>query len=247
VPFETFTPAQRPDLEGQVHRLAKESWPAFLLHGDVTHWGRLFDEFAEFQILFCQPADALIAVGHTIPFTWNDSPDDLPATIAGLMECAVRARSTPNTLSAVAALVAASHRGRGLSAEILRAMRSLAREHGLRSLVAPVRPTLKSSYPLTPFERYVGWRREDGAPFDPWLRVHWRLDAVFLRIIRESLLVSGTVSEWEEWTGMAFPETGEYVVPGALQPVRIDRELNEGHYVEPNVWMRHSLPCKPLP
>jgi hypothetical protein len=32
-------------------------------------------------------------------------------------------------------------------------MCSLAKERGLRSFVAPVRPTLKSSYPLTPFER----------------------------------------------------------------------------------------------
>ena len=38
---------------------------------------------------------------------------------------------------------------------------------------------------------------------------------------------------------MAFPETGAYVVPGALVPVEIDRERDEGLYVEPNVWMVH--------
>jgi hypothetical protein len=31
-------------------------------------------------------------------------------------------------------------------------------------------------------------------------------------------------------------------VPGALVPVRIDRERDVGTYVEPNVWMRHSAP-----
>ena len=36
-----------------------------------------------------------------------------------------------------------------------------------------------------------------------------------------------------------FPETGTYVVPGALVPVEIDRERDEGVYVEPNVWMHH--------
>jgi hypothetical protein len=30
-----------------------------------------------------------------------------------------------------------------------------------------------------------------------------------------------------------------YVVPGALVPVEIDRERDEGHYLEPNVWMVH--------
>jgi len=49
------------------------------------------------------------------------------------------------------------------------------------------------------------------------------------------------VAEWEGWTGMAFPETGDYVVEGALVPARIDRERDLGLYVEPNVWMRHSL------
>jgi len=84
-------------------------------------------------------------------------------------------------------------------------MRSLAEERGMHSLVAPVRPTLKSSYPLTPFERYVEWRREDGTPFDPWLRVHYRLGAELLKPMPRSLIVTGKISEWEEWTGRSFP------------------------------------------
>ena len=47
--FEKFTLRQRPDLEDQVHRLNGESWPTFLLHGDVTHWRSLFDEFAGYR------------------------------------------------------------------------------------------------------------------------------------------------------------------------------------------------------
>jgi RimJ/RimL family protein N-acetyltransferase len=242
---ETFTLRERPELADQVVRLSEEGWPSFLLHGDMTHWDTLFDEFAELQVLFCEPADTVVAVGHTIPFVWDGTPDDLPTKMAGLMDRGVgahRNRETPNTLSALAALVRSSHRGRGLSAEILRSMRSLAKERGLRSFVAPVRPTLKSSYPLTPFERYVGWRRDDGAPFDPWLRVHHRLGAEFVRIMPRSLVVTGTVSEWEEWTGMVFPESGPYVVPGALQPMLVDLERDEGRYEEPNVWMRHPVP-----
>ncbi|MDP8949080.1 MAG: hypothetical protein M3N00_02395 [Actinomycetota bacterium] len=99
--FETFTLRQRPDLEEQVHRLNGESWPTFLVHGDVTHWKSLLDEFADHQILFCEPAD--------------------------------------------------------------------------------------------------------------------------------------------KWTGMSFPESGPYVVLGALQPVWIDREQNKGRYEDPNVWMRHPV------
>jgi hypothetical protein len=242
--FETLTLKERPDLAEQVHRLNGESWPTFLLHGDITHWESLFDEFAEYQILFCEPADAVIAVGHSIPFVWDGTRDDLPSTMVELMERAIDVRhnrSTPSTLSALAALVKSSHQRRGLSAEVLRAMRSLAQERGMHSLVAPVRPTLKSSYPLTLFERYVGWKRDDGAPFDPWLRVHHRLGAESLKLMPRALVVTGKISEWEEWTGMSFLESGPYVVPGALQPVRMDLERNEGRYEDPNVWMRHPI------
>ena len=53
--------------------------------------------------------------------------------------------------------------------------------------------------------------------------------------------IPGRVADWESWTGMGFPESGAYVVPGALVPVEIDRERDEGVYVEPNVWMHHRI------
>ena len=39
--------------------------------------------------------------------------------------------------------------------------------------------------------------------------------------------------------GDGLPESGVYVVSGALVPIEIDRERDEGVYVEPNVWMVH--------
>jgi hypothetical protein len=90
-------------------------------------------------------------------------------------------------------------------------------------------------------ERYVRWRRPDGAPLDPWLRVQWRLGARVLRIAARSMVVEGRVRDWEGWTGMRFPDSGRYVVPGALVPVTIDRRRDRGRYVEPNVWMLHPV------
>jgi hypothetical protein len=55
-----------------------------------------------------------------------------------------------------------------------------------------------------------------------------------------SMVVTGTIHEWETWTGMSFPESGPYVVPEALQPVLIDLESDRGRYEDPNVWMRHA-------
>jgi hypothetical protein len=90
----------------------------------------------------------------------------------------------------------------------------------LRALVAPVRPTLKHRYPLTPMERYVRWRRPDRAPFDPWLRVHRELGARVLGVARRSMVVQGSVVQWEQWTGMRFPASGRYVVSGPWRPSR---------------------------
>jgi hypothetical protein len=54
-----------------------------------------------------------------------------------------------------------------------------------------------------------------------------------------SMMISGTVAEWESWTGMVFPESGRYIVPGALGPVDINRALDTGTYLEENLWVQH--------
>ncbi len=141
-------------------------------------------------------------------------------------------------------LVHLDRQGQGIAALMLEHMQELARAHGLRDLIAPVRPSWKPRYPLVSIERYAEWRREDGLLFDPWLRAHERLGAEILAVASESMTIPGTVAEWEEWAGMASPESGRYVVSGALTLVDIDREADRGVYVEPNVWMRHSTGAK---
>jgi len=45
--------------------------------------------------------------------------------------------------------------------------------------------------------------------------------------------------EWETWTGLALPESGEYVFPRGLAPLTVDRDADVAGYWEPNVWMIH--------
>ena len=247
--IRAVTLAERPDLKSAVRRLTLSIWPReveFIHHDAVCgrHWDALYREFAEFQPVLCDTRGVVVAAGFTIPVEWSGRPRDLPSRVDGVLLRGVRGRARgrpPTTLSALLAAVAPDQQGRGLSARLIRAMRSLAARHGLRELIAPVRPTLKHRYPMTPMRRYARWTRADGAPFDPWLRVHWRLGAKFLRVAPRSMVITGTVAEWEAWTMMTFPESGRYIVPGALAPVRIDRRRNVGRYVEPNVWMRHPV------
>jgi hypothetical protein len=73
------------------------------------------------------------------------------------------------------------------------------------------------------------------------MRVHELLGAIVLKPEPHSLRISGTVGDWEEWTGMTFPDSGEYWFPGGLTTVKIDHERDRGGYWEPNVWMEHAL------
>src|SRR5579859_8010710 len=234
---------ERPDLAARTGEI-EDVWPEFIHHASINevYWPRLRHEFPDFQIvLYDDEADVLLGRGQTVPFRREGRWDDLPDGVEGVLRQAFDVGDEPTTLSALVAVVDPRHQGRGLSRLVIEGMRVVAARHGLDSLVAPVRPTLKARYPLTPIERYLAWRRDDGSLFDPWLRVHERLGAEILGVCPGSLIVEGAVTAWEEWTGMAFPDSGEYVVEGALVPVEIDHDADVGRYVEPNVWMRHPV------
>ena len=209
----------------------------FARHGEthLRYGPRLREEFGEFQF---ETKDG--ARGGTLPVHWDGTIDDLPRGIDGVFERAFE-QSDGNVLSAIGVYVPEVLRGRGLSRRALEQMLELARSKGFDTLIAPVKPTWKDRYPITPLERYAAWKRDDGLPFDPWMRTHARLGAEILTTEPHSVKVSGTVAEWESWTEMAFPESGEYVIPGGLAPLEINREQDTGLYWEPNVWMRHAV------
>ncbi|WP_139488833.1 hypothetical protein [Brevibacillus dissolubilis] len=83
--------------------------------------------------------------------------------------------------------------------------------------------------------------RDDGLPFDPWLRTHVRCGGTLLKACHRAMYVPASVTDWQEWTGLMFPESGEYVIEGALTPIRIDLEKDLGEYIEPNVWVTYHL------
>ena len=241
------TRAERPGKLPHADSLAAPdpALPAFMNEGAVLKrlFGRVVAEYAEFLIYaWDDERQEVIGVGHAIPAAWDGDMATLPD---GGFDAVMEARfapdpSAPTVLCALGITIAPEYRGQGLSRRMIERMAEIGRDHGLDTLIAPVRPTLKHRYPLTPIDRYLSWRRPDGTHLDPWLRTHERLGADIVKIAPESMRVSGTVAEWEEWTGMPLPESGPYVVAGALVPIEIDRERDEGVYVEPNVWMVHS-------
>jgi len=239
-----LTWAERPDL-AERGPPSNAVWPEYNLHGDVFDewWGRLLEELPEYQFaLYDDSAGVVLAEAHTGPLSWNGEDATLPDGIDDALRRVIAARRAGrpcDTLCALAAEVSPGARQRGLARELLNGMRELADRYWLRRLIAPVRPSWKERYPLAAIERYIAWRREDGELLDPWMRLHERLGARVATALPRSMLITGTVQEWETWTDLVFPESGAYVFPHGLAPVTIDRDADLGTYWEPNVWMIH--------
>ena len=124
---------------------------------------------------------------------------------------------------------------------MVKTMAAIGRSKGFKHLFAPVRPNQKSSYPLTSMDDYIQWRTDEGLPFDAWLRVHVRMGGQIVKPCHEVMIIRGSRAQWESWTGMKFPHTGEYIISGALNPMELDADKDEDVYIEPNVWMVHTL------
>jgi hypothetical protein len=240
------TLAQRPDLARSQEPLIEGGWPRFTFASatSLAYSERLMREFADYQVVLLDEEDRLVGAGQSVPFRWDGRPEGLPGGWDDVLTQAMVDRDAGRVATAAAGLgvtVAAEALGRGLSYLVLGGLRDVAVAHGLAHLVVPVRPNRKDAYPLTPMDRYLLWTLPDGRPFDPWLRVHVSLGGEILGICPASMVINGTVAEWEDWTGMRFPDSGPYIVPGALVPVQIDHEQDQGRYVEPNVWVHHRL------
>ena len=240
---EIITTSDRPDLDEQSQAALLPVWPEFIFHDQVSSdlMGPVAERFPFCDIRILEDGE-VIAGSWGVPLRWDGTPETLPAGYDEALISAVAGHEQgvpPDTLCVLAVAVRADRQGAGLGGQALTAMRSVTTTAGLARMISPVRPVLKSRYPLTPMANYARWRRADGTHIDPWIRTHLRLGGMILRPAVRSMVVTGTVAEWEQWAGLAFPESGRYVVPQALDLLEIDRERDLGAYAETNLWMRH--------
>jgi GNAT superfamily N-acetyltransferase len=244
----------RPDLRTQVFSEAFLAlWPTFVVKdpaADLFFEEPHLDACLDTAFAVVDPARPGTAVGRAfaVPFALEGMPGraELPDSgWDGVVRWAHtdRALGRPaDALSALELTLLPSHRGRGASRVVLGAMRRRAAELGLRHMFAPVRPTAKHLEPFAPMAEYAARTTADGLPADPWLRVHVRAGGRVEKVAPTSMVVPGTIAEWRRWTGLAFDTSGPVVVPGALVPVHVSLEQDHAVYVEPNVWVRHTVP-----
>ena len=228
------------------YEITKELWPEFMFHDPVSnkYWDKLFELFSEFQFSLKSKGE-IVGIGQCLPLYWDKPFEELPeegwewALQKGIEDNLKGIQ--PNILNGLQIAVNKDHQGKGISSLVLKEMADIAKEKGLENVIIPIRPSLKSLYPLIDIEDYINWEREDGLPYDPWIRVHKRVGGEIVKVCHRAMKITGTIADWENWTNLKFLQSGQYVVDGALKPINIDIDNDLGSYIEPNVWVLHQL------
>lgn len=234
----------------EVLRRFPDTWPRFItedIWGEAyyTHAAELFPEHVQVAWDSDDPENP-VARAFSVPFAFGtEERSSLPERgWDGVIQWALLDRlagRSPTIVSALEITIHPERRGAGHAADLLGAMRANTKALGYSELVAPVRPTGKAAEPHAPMAEYTHRTREDGLPVDPWLRVHVRLGGEIVGVCARSMTISGSVAEWQEWTGLPFDEPGDVVVPQGLVPVHCDPHQDHAVYVEPGVWVRHQV------
>jgi hypothetical protein len=242
--MDIVTTCERPDLKDEADTAFRVKWPEFLFPHDpimIQYEAQVVELFPQYDVLMLDEG-RVVAGGWGVPLRWDGTVEDLPEGYDAAMRRAVDGHQddiAATTLSYMTVAVVNGMTRQGLAGKVLTALRGRAVDAGLSHVIAPVRPTMKPRYPLTAMASYATWTGADGLSIDPWIRTHQRMGATVLAPASRSMVITGTVADWESWTDMVFPETGRYVVPEALGPVDIDRAQDTGTYIEENLWLQH--------
>lgn len=244
-PIDITTVAERP---GQSGNYDAGPWGEFMRHNRISdaYFGQVNQAFPEVCLTATTEDGTVVADGHAVRFA-STAPgrDELPD---GGWEQAVvwafsdaRRGTAPDTACALNISVAMWLQGDGLAGHMLVAMRAAVAGAGSRTLLAPVRPTRKDVEPATPMVEYAARVRDDGLPYDPWLRTHVRVGGRIVGVAKTSWVIADSLDSWRTWTGLPFDRDGPVEVTGALVPVWCDTRAGHAVYVEPNIWIRHDV------
>lgn len=244
LPVDITTVAERPTLASTSFDAGP--WGTFMQYNRVAdaHYFQSIESFPELCLVATTDDGVVVGDAHAVRLAFGGPgretfpPGGYEQALVWMHHDLKRGAPT-NAACALNISVATSLQGQGLSGHLLGTLRHAAA--GLDRLIAPVRPTWKDREPRTPMAEYAARVREDGLPYDPWLRTHVRLGGRIVGVAPTSWLIAGTLAEWRSWTGLPFDVDGPVDVPHALAPVVCDVSADYAIYVEPGVWVDHDL------
>lgn len=237
-----------PNCKEMTASVLKQAYPKFLTHNlyDNPIWVSLFDVYPEFQFVLIESSTkSVIAQVSCLPLAWENNLEQLPEQgcdwicVQSIADSLQGRKAT--LLSVVSISIITEYRGKHLSLPLLEHCKKIAETYQFQSLILAARPSLKHLYPLTPMERYITWKNNQGLLFDPWLRFNITQGATLIGICSKSTTIVDTIDTWETMVDMYFSETGDYVIPGGLVPLKIDYTHQQGIYIEPNVWLSYKV------
>src|SRR5512142_823250 len=100
--------SERPELWADTDAVSQAVWPEYNNHGEVLnrYWGRLFEEFPDFQFVLYDDQDGVVAEGHTVPCVWDGTTEGLGDGIDPMMAGAFEAREAGRSPTALGVLAA---------------------------------------------------------------------------------------------------------------------------------------------
>ncbi|MBV8601365.1 MAG: hypothetical protein JO359_07355 [Candidatus Eremiobacteraeota bacterium] len=192
----------------------------------------------------------LVAHGVTTRIRWSGDPSELPRGWTGAVrasyEESVLRRERPTTLIGLFIYVDEAFREFGWAAHVVREMKRVAIDSGLRDLIIPLRlPTryVRENVGL-PYEQFALRKRDDGQYKDHWLRLHTRLGAEVIGLCAVSHQHAMHPDDLIRQVEAPKIETGgEYVVKwnGEYYEAFVDLERGFALMNQGCVWVRHAL------
>jgi GNAT superfamily N-acetyltransferase len=245
--FTVKTLEDDPSLRSRIGELEDDSFPRFL--NEEPTWIETQDEiltaFARTHYFVLEEGTGKLAgLCINVPFAWTGEVDDLPGYNELLRRCLNErhARCVPTALAGILGAVAPEYQSQGVSRLFFGAAAAALEKLGLRNYLSPVRPSNKQSYPNFSIDDFLSWRTPEGELVDPWLASFVRGGSKMLGIAREAITMSASCAQWSAWTGMRFPVSGDYVIPGGHRLLEVDAGRGVGRYAEDHVWFDILLP-----
>ncbi|MDQ8040075.1 MAG: GNAT family N-acetyltransferase [Rickettsiella sp.] len=252
----------RSDLKSPANEFIHDLWPAFMMHSKVSmdNWSKIISgDLAKYHIVALKnngvSGETIVGVASAVPLPGVEI-DQAAAMLPdeGWDEAVLRSVNyfnnldqakkndmDPSIICALSVTVSPNYRSTGLAAKLIAELCQISKKARFKAMAVPLRPTKRTQYPLQSFEEYCSWQREDGLPFDPWIRTHVKLGAKIVKVAARSMVIDGSLFEWQDWTNLRFLKSGQYWIPGGLAPLVVDVEQSRARYAEPNLWIIHKL------